>query len=147
MDVQVLNSGTKDAEVCKKARWRCVQATCDSSEKIQFKKRLNEFLTLYPDFKPALKLQKKMKKAIAKMETIIEAAVSGDKDTISGEYEQYSTCFVCDRSCKDFCERCKVIFYCSVECQKLHWVQGKHNRTCKRVVSTAHFLFSFLFLF
>ena len=28
------------------------------------------------------------------------------------------------------CSRCKIAFYCSVECQRKHWKEGGHKRHC-----------------
>ena len=32
------------------------------------------------------------------------------------------------------CARCKVIFYCNVNCQKKHWKEGGHKQECKDIV-------------
>eukprot|EP00750_Incisomonas_marina_P024394 INCI5111.5.p1 GENE.INCI5111.5~~INCI5111.5.p1 ORF type:complete len:826 (-),score=155.78 INCI5111.5:1163-3640(-) len=42
-------------------------------------------------------------------------------------------CFVCDAPTKAFCTRCRDVFYCSVQCQRLHWVAGHHRRCCGRI--------------
>ena len=39
------------------------------------------------------------------------------------------------------CARCKITFYCSVQCQKRHWKEGGHKRHCfapeqRKVVAT-----------
>ena len=40
-----------------------------------------------------------------------------------------SRCFVCRRKGPLRCKNCTMVFYCSVNCQKIHW--GRHQRWCK----------------
>lgn len=40
-------------------------------------------------------------------------------------------CLVCDQLCKSKCNRCKIAFYCSPNCQKLHW--NYHKLYCGKI--------------
>lgn len=44
-----------------------------------------------------------------------------------------TACGACMKAMETFkrCSRCKQLWYCSVECQRLHW--GHHKQTCKKV--------------
>ena len=41
-------------------------------------------------------------------------------------------CFVCGKrdTRRQNCSKCHVFFYCSKDCQKIHWKQGGHKLTC-----------------
>lgn len=39
-------------------------------------------------------------------------------------------CFMCGKSSKAVCAKCKVMKYCSKECQKKHWKEG-HKKVCR----------------
>jgi hypothetical protein len=38
-------------------------------------------------------------------------------------------CVACGSACVRICGQCKIAYYCSVQCQKRHWVNG-HRETC-----------------
>ena len=53
---------------------------------------------------------------------------SSDKE----EDEEASYCVICDKSSKFVCAKCKLINYCSRDCQKKHWKH--HKKTCGKPI-------------
>jgi hypothetical protein len=41
------------------------------------------------------------------------------------------SCNVCGGKCTTRCSLCRLVYYCSVECQRTDWNEGGHKRTCK----------------
>lgn len=51
-------------------------------------------------------------------------------------------CFVCERPARDWCSRCKSLYYCSHVCQKLNWPQ--HKTDCSQI-GIGETVYKFLF--
>jgi endogenous inhibitor of DNA gyrase (YacG/DUF329 family) len=45
-------------------------------------------------------------------------------------------CAVCSTKAKTRCSQCSSVYYCSKECQKVHW--AKHKKDCKTLAAAAH---------
>jgi len=41
-------------------------------------------------------------------------------------------CFVCEKEASTRCTNCQIYYYCSKECQKIHW-KSKHSKHCQRL--------------
>jgi len=122
---QVLASGIDDVRARKKASWRQIQAHNELGHRDKCLEYLEVFLQRFPKFKPA-------KSLLAEL-TQSESGQSSqeDQDITEGNHKGY--CFVCDAPCTQHCPKCTGVFYCSVECQRLHWVDGRHRRTCNTI--------------
>lgn len=55
------------------------------------------------------------------------------KFTFAKERDDRMVCEVCGEKSTSHCGRCKVVAYCSRQCQELHWNQ--HKMVCKREVT------------
>ncbi|KIY66977.1 hypothetical protein CYLTODRAFT_422920 [Cylindrobasidium torrendii FP15055 ss-10] len=49
--------------------------------------------------------------------------------------QRYSAVFACEKPGSRACSACKLVKYCSAECQKAHWTKG-HKRDCKNKLNT-----------
>ncbi len=50
---------------------------------------------------------------------------------VEGSSHDAKLCAVCNKLGQRQCSRCKAAFYCSSECQVIHWKQGGHKKVCK----------------
>eukprot|EP01084_Bolivina_argentea_P152114 265395_1 len=47
-------------------------------------------------------------------------------------------CYQCGKTCNEtlkLCSECRMVYYCSKKCQKIHW-NGKHRNKCKQLKRT-----------
>ena len=125
----VLQSGTVDDEAKKKALWRRIQSLKESGgQATRCLKLIEQILSIYPDFKPAIKLRTQLLKKVATKEA---------NQSTQPEEQQSGFCFVCDTATTRRCLKCSTVFYCSVECQRSHWLVS-HRYTCDRLVSKSY---------
>ncbi|XP_019853820.1 PREDICTED: ankyrin repeat and MYND domain-containing protein 2-like isoform X2 [Amphimedon queenslandica] len=60
--------------------------------------------------------------------TQVIAAIQGNRGFI--DQESCSTCGTTSKNVKK-CSKCKKVWYCNVECQRLSWTLGNHKKLCK----------------
>ena len=68
-------------------------------------------------------------------ETKDNGKVAEEKKSAAPTVPAMAPCAVCDTTSKNRCSQCSSVFYCSKECQKVHWT--KHKKECKTLAAAA----------
>ena len=75
-------------------------------------------------------------RALGNFQQIFMEGKMTEKKKNGGEVTHF--CALCEsRNAKKRCGGCRVRWYCSKECQTLHWKRGGHKRECQALLQSA----------